>query len=144
MTTINSQPDIQLTRSQWFSTGLVAAVTSVLAVLIIQVMALAIWPEIALFKPLDSYARSAVFTLVPAIGATALFAWLVAHKPQPVQLFIKIAAAVLIISIIPDYLIPVPNKTFLASTVTAVLHVGAAIVTVFVLVTSYRRLANQT
>ncbi len=143
MTTINTQPDLQITRSQWFPIGLVTAVTSVLAVLIVQAIALTIWPEIALFRPLDSYARTAVFTLIPAVGATALFAWLVGHKPQPVQTFIKIAAVVLVISIIPDYVIPVSHKTLLASTVTAVLHVVAAIVTVFVLITGYRRLATQ-
>ena len=143
MTTINTQPDVQLTSKQWFPIGLVTAVASVLAVLMVQAIALATWPEIALFKPLDSYARSAVFTLIPAVGATTLLAWLVAHKPRPVQTFIKIAATVLVISIIPDYLIPVAHKTVLASTVTAILHVVAAIVTVVVLITGYRRLAAQ-
>ncbi|MCP4357006.1 MAG: hypothetical protein GY796_03185 [Chloroflexi bacterium] len=143
MTTINTQSHAQLDRNQWILLGLMTAVTSVLAVLIVQVIAIAIWPEITLFKPLDSYARAAVFTLIPAIGATALFAWLVAHKPRPVQTFIRIAVVVLIISIIPDYLIPVAHKTFLASTVAAVLHVVAAVVTVFVLVTGYQRQAIQ-
>jgi hypothetical protein len=139
MTTINTQPNITFGKNEWVSLGLITAVTSMLAVVIVQVLALAIWPEIALFKPLDSYIRTAVFTLVPAVGATALFAWLVAHKPRPVQTFIKIAAVVLVISIIPDFFIPDANKTLLASTVTALLHVVAALVTVFVLVTGYKR-----
>ena len=143
MTTINGQHDVPLDRNQWFWLGLVTAVTSVLAVITVQMIAIAIWPEIALFKPLDSYARTAVFTIIPAIGATVLFAWLVAHKPRPVQTFIKIAAVVLIISIIPDYILPVASKTLLASTVTAFLHVVAAVVTVFVLVKGYQRQTGQ-
>jgi hypothetical protein len=49
---------------------------------------------------------------------------------------------VLILSIIPDYLLPVEHKTLLASSVTAFLHVVAAVVTVSVLVTGYRRQAS--
>jgi hypothetical protein len=139
MTTINAQPNVQLDKNKWISLGLITAVISVMAVVIVQLLALAIWPEIALFKPLDSYIRTAVFTLIPAIGATALFAWLVAHKPWPVQKFIRIAAGVLVISVIPDFLIPDANKTLLTSTVTALLHVVAATVTVFVLVAGYQR-----
>jgi hypothetical protein len=143
MTTINGRHDVPLDWNQWFWLGLVTAVTSVLAVITVQMIAIAIWPEIVLFQPLDSYARTAVFTIIPAIGATALFAWLVAHKPRPVQTFIKIAAVVLFISIIPDYIIPVAAKTLLASTVTAFLHVVAAVVTLFVLVKGYQRQTGQ-
>lgn len=143
MTTINTQAERQLGMNQWVQIGLVTAVAGVAAVLIVQVLAIAIWPDIALFKPLDSYPRTAVFTAVPAFGATAVFAWLAARKPQPVQTFIKISAVVLVLSIIPDYILPVPDKTFLASTVTAFMHVVAAVVTVAVLVTGYKRLAAQ-
>ncbi|MCB0032696.1 MAG: hypothetical protein KDE51_01650 [Anaerolineales bacterium] len=139
MTTINTQSEKHLERNQWIQLGVITAVASVVAVLIVQALAIAIWPDIVLFKPLDSYVRTAVFTAVPAVGATVLFAWLDRHKPQPVKTFINIAAVVLILSIIPDYLIPVVHKTFLASTVTAFLHVVAAIVTVFALVIGYRR-----
>lgn len=105
----------------------------------VQALAIAIWPDIALFKPLDSYARTALFTLIPAAGATALYAWLTSRKQHPEQTFIKIAAVVLILSVIPDYLLPVEYKTFLASSVTAFLHVVAAAVTVSVLIIGYRR-----
>jgi hypothetical protein len=133
----------QLDRNQWIKIGAVTAVASVVAVLITQAIAIAIWPDIALFKPLDSYARTAVFTIIPVIVATALLAWLVGHKPHPVQTFIKIAVVVLLLSFIPDYILPVPDKTFLASSVAAFMHVVAAIVTVSVLVTGYRRQAEQ-
>jgi hypothetical protein len=142
MTTINAQTNTQFNREQWALLGLVAAVASVIAVLLVQALAIAIWPDIALFKPLDSYARAALFTLIPALGATALFAWLTSRKPHPERTFIKIAAVVLILSIIPDYLLPVEHKTLLASSVTAFLHVVAAVVTVSVLVTGYRRQAS--
>lgn len=143
MTTINTQMEKQLDRNQWIKIGAVTAVASVVAVLITQAIAIAIWPDIALFKPLDSYARTAVFTIIPVIVATALLAWLVGHKPHPVQTFIKIAVVVLLLSFIPDYILPVPDKTFLASSVAAFMHVVAAIVTVSVLVTGYRRQAEQ-
>lgn len=139
MTTINMQTNTQLDRNQWVRLGAVTAVTSVIAVLIVQVVALTIWPDIALFKPLDSYARAAVFTAIPAIAATALLAWLARRQADPVPTFLKISAVVLVISIIPDYLLPVEYKTFLASTVTAFLHVVAAVVTISVLVMGYRR-----
>lgn len=139
MTTINTQSRIQLEKDEWVRLGLVTAAASVLAVFIVQVLALAIWPEIALFRPLDSYARAAVFTLIPAAGATVVFAWLASRRAQPVPTFVGIATVVLILSIIPDYLLPVPHKTLLASSVSAFLHVVAAVVTVLVLVTGYRR-----
>ncbi|MEW5987230.1 MAG: DUF6069 family protein [Chloroflexota bacterium] len=140
MTTITH---VQSDRRQWFGLGLVAAVASILAVLVVQALALAIWPEIALFKPLDSYTRSAVFTLVPVAGATALFAWLASRQARPGPVFLKIAVVVLLASVIPDYVIPDPNKTLLASTVTAFLHVVAAAVSSFVLVTGSRKQSNQ-
>ncbi len=139
MTTINVQSNVQLNKNQWFRLGLVTAVASITAVLIVQAVAIAIWPDIALFKPLDSYPRTALFTLIPALGATALLAWLSRRKANPVQSFLKISAVALVLSIIPDYLLPVEYKTFLGSSVTAFLHVVAAVVTVSVLVIGYRR-----
>lgn len=139
MTTIQMQPNVQLDRDQWVRLGVATAVTSVVAVLIVQVLAITIWPDIALFKPLDSYARAAIFTVVPAVTATALFAWLSRRHANPIPPFLKISAVVLVISIIPDYLLPVMYKTLWASTVTAFLHVVAAAVTISVLVIGYRR-----
>jgi len=142
MSVINGQSKSQLDRNQWVLLGAVAAVVSVIAVLVTQAVATAVWPEIALFKPLDSYPRSAIFTLVPAVVAAAIFAWLASRSAQPEPTFLKLAAVVLVLSIIPDYLLPVAHKTFLASSVTAFLHVVAAVITVGVLVGGYRRLAG--
>lgn len=132
-----------LHRDQWLTIGLMAALGSVAAVLVVQALALAIWPDIASFPPLDSIARSALFTAIPALGATGVFAWLSRRRRQPVAAFLKISAVVLLLSIIPDYAVPAPNKTLLASTVTALLHIVAAIVTVFVIVMAYKRQSGQ-
>jgi hypothetical protein len=139
MTTVNVQRQSPLASGQWFRLGTAAAVSSVATVLVVQVVAMAIWPDIALFKPLDSLPRTVVFTAVPALVAMAVFAWLARRRGDPVPGFLRIAAVVLVLSVIPDYLLPVEHKTFLASTVTAFLHVVAAAVTVTVLITGYRR-----
>lgn len=135
-----NMPNIRRPKTgQWILMGAVAALLAAAAVLAVQWIALAIWPEAALFKPLDSYARSALFTIVPALGATALFAWLAAHRSNPVKAFVRIAIVVLLLSFIPDYLLPVPDRTFLASSIAAFMHVVAAAVIVSVLVAGYRR-----
>ncbi|MFN8466234.1 MAG: hypothetical protein U0X20_11825 [Caldilineaceae bacterium] len=133
---------VQLKGSEWAKLGLVTAIISIAAVLAVQAMATALWPEIKTFPPLDSYARSALFTLVPALGATVLLAWLVGRQGQATQRFVGISVIVLLISIIPDYILPVPNKTLLASTVAAFLHGVAAFVIVSVLLIGYHRLAT--
>ncbi len=141
--TANNQSNAQLEKKEWAKIGLVTAIVSIVAVLIVQALAIAIWPEIARFRPLDNYLRSAIFTLVPVVGATGLLAWLVGRKTQPLQTFIKISGLVLILSIIPDYLLPDPNKTILASSVTAFLHVVAGAITVSMLVIGYQRRAKR-
>jgi len=142
-TVIQKQPKSggDLPKRQWLTIGLAAALGSVAAVLVAQAIALAIWPDLALFKPLESYARSALFTLIPALGATAVFAWLATRKDDPASSFKKIAAVVLLLSFIPDYVLPVAHRTLLASSVAAFLHVVAAAVTVSVIVNGYRRLS---
>lgn len=137
--TMKDQPAVRLAGSAWINIGLAAAGASIVAVLAVQALAIALWPEIALFKPLESYLRSAVFTLVPAGLATGLLAWLTGHTARPVSTFVKIALVILLVSIIPDYILPVPYRTFLASSVAAFLHIVAGIITVLVLVTGYQR-----
>lgn len=141
--TLRRQPTAQIETKAWAQIGLMAAVASIAAVLLVQALAIAVWPDIALFKPLDSYARSAIFVFVPAIGATAVFAWLAGRTEQPVSKFITISAVVLLVSIIPDYILPDVNKTLLASTVTAFLHVVAGAITVAVLIIGYQRQVKQ-
>lgn len=135
----NDQAGTRLTKGEWVKLGLMAAAASIVAVLAVQALAITIWPEIARFAPLDNYFRSAIFTLVPALVATALFAWLVGRTARPARTFVIISVVVLLISFIPDYTLPVPHKTLLASSVAAFLHVVAAVITVSVLVTGYRR-----
>jgi hypothetical protein len=128
-----------MSRDDWLKLGAVAAVAAIAGVLVVQAIAVFFWPEIALFKPLESYARSAIFTLVPAVGATIVLAWLAARRSRPIKTFLQVSAVVLVISIIPDYLLPVPHKTFLASSVAALLHLVAAVITVGVLAGGYQR-----
>jgi hypothetical protein len=141
---VNTQTKVNIKNGDWVRLGINTTLVSVIVVLIVQALAITIWPEIALFAPLDSYIRSAIFTLVPVTGATALLAWLVANQAQPAKKFITISVVVLIISIIPDYVLPVEHKTVLASSITAFLHVVAAVVTIPMLVIGYRRRANRT
>lgn len=131
-----TKTDLKL--NDWLKIGLKTALFSIIAVLVIQVTALAIWPGVALFKPLDSYARSALFTLIPAIGATFVFAWMARRQSQPVKRFVILSGILLLLSFIPDYALPLENKTFLASSVAAFMHLIAGIVTVTTIVTSYR------
>lgn len=133
----------QVETKTWVQIGLVAAVVSIIAVLSVQALAITVWPDIALFKPLDSYPRSALFVLVPVMGATAIFAWLVGRRERPIRDFVTLSAVVLVVSIIPDYLLADANRTVLASTVTASLHVVAAIMTVALLTEGYQRQVKQ-
>jgi hypothetical protein len=137
----NKETSTAIQRNDWIKIALKTVLFSIIAVLMIQALAVAIWPEIALFKPLDSYPRSALFTLVPAIGATVVFAWLVKHQNQPVKKFIILSGVLLLLSFIPDYALPLENKTFLASSVAAFMHLVAGIVTVATIVISYRNQA---
>ena len=137
----NRETKENLKRNEWLKIGLKTALFSILSVLVIQAIALAIWPEIALFKPLDSYPRSVLFTLVPAIGATGVFAWMAKHQSQPVKKFIILSGILLLLSFIPDYALPLEGKTLLGSSVAAFMHLAAGIVTVTTIITGYRNRA---
>ena len=143
MSTISATPasstHAQLDLKDWALLGLGAAALAIAGVLAAQALALALMPSLALFPPLDNFARSALFTLVPAFGATIVFAWLARRSAQPVAAFLKVSLVVLLLSIIPDYLLPDPDKTLLASTVTAALHLLAGALIVGTLVWGYQR-----
>ena len=143
MTALNAAPRPKPAAGQWLVLGALAAAVATAAVLIVLAIAIALWPDVARFKPLDSYARAALFTIIPAFAATGLLAWLAARRADPVRAFVRIATAVLLLSFIPDYLLPVPDKTFLASSVAAFLHVVAAAAIVGVLIGGYRRLSHR-
>ncbi len=140
-TITNREAKTTLKRNDWLKIGLKTALFSIISVLAVEAIALSIWPETALFKPLDSYPRAALFTLVPAIGATVVFAWLVNHKNQPVKKFMILSAVLLLFSFIPDYVLPLENKTFLASSVAAFMHLTAGLVTVAAIVTGFHKQA---
>ncbi len=136
---MNRPAKAHLAGGEWSKLGLSTALVSIAAVWAVQALAIAWWPEIALFAPLASYARVALFTLIPVLIATVLLARLVRRQTGGVQRFITISVIVLLLSIIPDYILPVPDRTLLASTVTAFLHVVVALITVVMLVRGYQR-----
>ncbi len=129
----------RLSTQEWVKIGLVTAIVAIAFVLVSQAAALSIWPQAAAFRPLDSYPRSAIFTLVPAIVATVLFARLAAVSRTPAASFLKVAVLVLLLSFVPDYLLPDLNKTFLASSIAAFLHLVAGIVITLGILTGYKR-----
>lgn len=143
MTALKAGARVSPTNGQWAALGALAAVVAAVAVLIVQAVAINLWPDIALFKPLDSYPRSALFTIIPAFIAAALFAWLARRRAEPERTFLTIAVVVLLLSFIPDYILPVPNRTFLASSVAAFMHLIAAAAIVTVLIAGYRRMKGQ-
>ena len=55
---------------------------------------------------------------------------------------LRIAVVVLLLSFIPDYILPVEHKTLLASSVAAFLHVVAGVILVAMLTSGYRRLTG--
>lgn len=133
------KPQLIPTRN-WLTLGLITILLTVPIVLVTQAIAVSIWPDIRLFDPLSSFPRSALFTLVPVLAATALFAFLEGRVAKPAKLFMQISIAVLVLSFIPDYLLPVANKTLLASTVAAFLHLVAGLITLTVLQLGYKEL----
>lgn len=137
----NRETKTNLKRNEWLIIGLRTALFSILSILAVQAIALAIWPEIVQFKPMDSYPRTALFTLIPAIGATFVFAWMVKHQSQPVKKFVIVSGILLLLSFIPDYALPLAGKTLLGNSVAAFMHLVAGIVTVTTLVSGYRNRA---
>lgn len=142
MTVVDKKPKKTLALTEWVTIGLVAGVLAAAAVVGVLVLALAIWPEAASFRPLDSYPRAAVFAFIPALVATALFIRLAARRKRPVPTFQRIAVVVLLLSFIPDFALPFANRTLLRSSIASFLHVVAAVVIMYVLVTSYQRRAE--
>lgn len=129
------------TTRAWVGWGLTAGLLASAAVVAVQAAAVAAWPEIARFDPLGNYARTVLFTLVPTAIATAVFAWIARRAARPDRAFLILSAVVLIVSFVPDYVLPLPGRTILASSVAALLHVVAAVVVVGVLITGRRRSA---
>lgn len=103
----------QLRRTDWLRIGTGAALLSAAAVVLSRLLAFAIWPELAAFEPLSSSPRSALFTTIPAFGSTAVFAWLDRRAARPARAFVLTSAAVLLVSIVPDYVLPFANLPFL-------------------------------
>lgn len=131
-----------ITRGQWLKIGLAAGIIAVILVLLAQALALSVWPQAAAFRPLNSYPRTILFTLIPALVATALFARL-ARGDHAAEKFLKIAIFVLLLSFIPDYTLPDANRTLVASSIAAFLHLVAGLAITGVLIAGYNRAVSR-
>jgi cytochrome bd-type quinol oxidase subunit 2 len=134
-----AQKTASLTTPRWLRIGLQATLGSILGVLLAQAAILSLEPELAAFKPLDSYPRSALFTFVPVMAATVIFARLAKTQDQPAAKFLWIAAVFLLLSFIPDFILPVPHRTLAASTAAASLHLVAGVISVTLILLGYNR-----
>ena len=80
------------------------------------------------FLPLANVGGTILFTLVPAIGAVLLYALLLRFAGDPPRTFGIAAAAVFVVTLIPDftYIPTVPGATAGQTSILVLMHVVAA------------------
>jgi len=114
--------------------GIVAAVLAVAlnAAIVAVARAVGIAPG---FEPI-AYPPVIFLTVLGVLTATAVFALLTRLVQQPGQTFTRLAAVVLVLSFVPDFLLlrADPAATVLGVVVLMVMHVVAAVVAVGLLV----------
>lgn len=137
--TVQLANDNPLSRTNWLKAGLIAGALAAIVVVLAQLLALQVFPEVTGFEPLRSYPRTVAFVMIPALIASRLYAWLVRHRPQPVATFVAISFVVLLLSFIPDFALPLTGKTVPGSSVAAGLHVIAAVTIVPLLILLQRK-----
>ena len=82
-----------------------------------------------------------LFTLAGVLGAIGVFAWLGRRTPRPISRFTRVAAVVLVVSLLPDLGLlaaPMPGTSLAAVAVLMVEHLVAAAVSVGLLTTLAR------
>ncbi len=82
-----------------------------------------------------------LFTLAGVLGAIGVFAWLGRRSPRPISRFTRVAAVVLVLSLVPDLGLlaaPLAGTSLAAVGVLMVEHVVAAAVSVGLLTTLAR------
>ena len=82
-----------------------------------------------------------LFTLVGVLGAIGVFAWLGRRSPRPISRFTRVAAVVLVVSLVPDLGLlaaPMPGSSLAAVGVLMVEHIVAAAASVGLLTTLAR------
>src|SRR4051794_14039951 len=95
-------PQVKASRLWWV--GPLAIVASIIANLIIRVIAVSALGASAEFPPL-SWGPPIMFTIIGVLGATVVFALVARSSKQPIALFRRIALIVLLVSLVPDVLL---------------------------------------
>jgi hypothetical protein len=122
----------------WGRYALVALAT-VIAAVVANLLVYAIGNLVVGYDPqfvvLATTGGTILFTVVPAIVAVLLYAALLRFASDPVRLFTRIAAVVLVISVIPDftYIPSVPGASPSQTAVLIIMHIVAALVIVSML-----------
>jgi hypothetical protein len=127
-------------RRIWLA-GLVGCVAAVITNLLARAVLFAAFPLSAEFPPLQAGAI-AIFTAAGTLVAAVVYALIIRFTQRPVTIFRWVAAAVLILSILPNIALmvnptaipfPFPGASGLAFGVLIVFHVVAALVCVVAL-----------
>jgi hypothetical protein len=58
-----------------------------------------------LFSPLDGYGTIVPFTVIGVAGATVVYALVTRYSRSPMRLFLRVAGAALVLSLVPDILL---------------------------------------
>lgn len=99
-------PQVKASRLWWV--GPLAIVVSIVANLIVRVIAVSVLGVSEEFPPLG-WAPPIMFTIIGVLGATIVFAIVARASKRPVALFRTIALVVLVISLVPDILLWTSN-----------------------------------
>jgi hypothetical protein len=120
--------------------GLGTVVAAVLANVLVYFAGSAVVGYDPRFLPLANVGGAVVFTLVPAVVATLLYAVLLRFSGNPARVFAIVAAVVFVVALIPDftYIPTVPGATGGQTAILALMHVVAAGVIVGMLTTLAR------
>ncbi|MDP9362791.1 MAG: DUF6069 family protein [Chloroflexota bacterium] len=108
--------------------GLATTVAAVLANVLVYLAGGALVDYDPRFPPLASAGGAIVFTLVPAVVASLLYAVLLRRAADPPRVFAIVAAVVFVITLIPDftYIPTVPGVSVAQTAILMLMHVVAA------------------
>ena len=108
--------------------GLATSVAAVLANVLVYLAGGALVDYDPRFPPLADASGAIVFTLVPAIVASLLYAVLLPRVADPPRVFSIVAAVVFVITLIPDvaYIPMMPGVSVAQTAILVLMHVVAA------------------
>lgn len=131
--------EVVLTSRIWW-VGIIGAAAAVAANLIVLFLLTALLPVPQDFAPLQAGAI-AIFTFIGTALAAVAFALVVRYSKRPIRTYLIVAAAALVLSIIPNLGLmanptaaPIPGGSTLGFGLLIIFHVVAALVSVFVLI----------